>query len=242
MTYALFTTVMEWLHVGFLIVASVLSMFLVRRFWRDKHKNQLMIAKRRVFTLLAPAIISMLAAFTAKYIYALPGCSGWMTAYDFFITISYLLFIAALGYFWYEVKKLHKLHIKEPIFMFGVICGIFLFNYYMYVIALLPATAGKTPVMEFLILLYPVMVSLMFILTLIIHPVLKAGIIRTPMWYISSAVFTYFIGFEMYYYHMYANPSVFLPPFYSAAFVISAFTLCIGLEAALKKYQGVRQA
>lgn len=237
MAYGLFVSVMQWLHIGFLVVAAVLSMFLVRRFWRDTHKDLLMIAKRRVFTMLSPAIIAMLAAFTAKYVYALPGCSRWITAYDFFITISFILFIAALGYFWYEVRKLHQLHIKEPIFMFGVICGIFIFNYYLYVTALVPATAGKTGIANLLVLIYPVFISMMFILTLIIHPVLRAGIIRTPMWYISSAVFTYFLGFKMYYYHMYAKPSVFLPPFYSAMYVISAFTLCIGLEAALKKYR-----
>ncbi len=237
MTYELFTLVLQFIHIVLLVTATILSMFTVRTFYRARHTTAIMLVKKKVFTLMSVALVAMLAAFLVNYLYRFPGGTRVISAYDFFITISYILFIAALAYFWYGATKLHKLHVKEPIFMFGVACAVFIFNYYLYVTALIPASSGKSSIMATMMLTYPVLVSLMFLLTLIIHPVHRAGIIRTPLWYISTAVFTYFIGSMMYEYFMWVIAREILPAFFSAFFVLSASTFCIGMKAALKKYK-----
>jgi FtsH-binding integral membrane protein len=101
---------------------------------------------------------------------------------------------------------------------------------------IIPKSAGLPLGVKALNYLYPVLVSLIFIFTLVVHPRMKARIIRTPLWYISSGVFTYFIGYMIYTYSLWNTTQPFVPAVYSAFLMISAAYFCLGFYAAKRKY------
>jgi uncharacterized membrane protein len=195
-----------------------------------------MLIKRKTFIWLTAGVTSLAVAFAIRNISSIFGYSRYPSLADVFFALAYCTMAVGFDYFWYKSAKLHKLHIKEPIFIFGVVCGVFIWLYYLFVTSIIPDSAHSSWPIQALNYYGPVMVSMIFILTLVIHPRMRAGVIRTPLWYISSGVFTYFLGSMMLYYYMWNRSYDFMPVFYSVLFLISSLYFLLGFYAAHKKY------
>jgi hypothetical protein len=65
---------------------------------------------------------------------------------------------------------------------------------------------------------------------------MQAKVIRTPLWYISNGIFTYFIAFMMYAYSLWNTAIPAMPVIYSVLFAISSAYFVLGFFAAKKKY------
>lgn len=226
-----------WTHTAVMLLAAYFAIFSTRQFYLKDHKKEIMKVKKTAFTWLTIGISSMALAYllqtTAKSggFYRTPGLA------DIFFVLSFATLAIGFDYFWYKTAKMHKLHIKEPIFIVGVVCGVFLWLYYLFVMAIIPNSAGQPIAVRALHFFYPVIVSLLFIFTLVIHPRLKAGVIRTPLWYISNGVFAYFIGYMMFTYYRWTGAGQYLTYMFSFLFLLSALYFLLGFYAAGKKYK-----
>jgi len=229
--------IMDGLQVAFLIIALIFAVLAVKRVHHKKHKKQIMLIKQKVFVILIIAMGLLTIGDIIQHTLAVLGKLGYPSIADAFFAPSYVLFAVAFGYFWYRVGKIHKLHPKEPVFMFAVACGVFIWLYYLFTLSIIPALPADCSVRRFLMIFYPIIVSLMFILTLKIHPTFRAGLIRTPLWYISHGVFTHFLGYQMYAYYLWNSTYSWFPALYTALYMISALYFAIGFWAAKKKYK-----
>jgi hypothetical protein len=235
MAYEIASDVIQVVHNVLLFFAAYFAIAVVRNLYSKKHKIEIMHIKRSVFSWLAAGVSCMALAFLLdKLNYFSPGSFAWLV--DLFFVASYLALAAAFAYFWYRSAKLHTLHIKEPIFIFGVVCGVFIWLYYLFVLSIIPGSVGMPFGIRLLHFFYPVAVSLIFIFTLVVHPRMKANVIRTPLWYISNGVFAYFIGYMMHSYSFWNTTLSFLPIVSSAFLLLSAFHFCIGFFAAKRKF------
>ncbi|MBU2561706.1 MAG: hypothetical protein KKD17_05390 [Nanoarchaeota archaeon] len=230
-------SIISWIQTAVLISAAWLAIADARRFHRQKHKKEIMQVKKSVFTWLAIGITSMALAYLAQNIIMVSGRYARITVADVLFVLSFASLAIGFDYFWYKTAKMHKLHIKEPVFIFGVICGVFIWLYYLFVMAIIPNSTGYPVTVRALYYFYPVMVSLIFIFTLVVHPRMKAGVIRTPIWYISNGVFTYFIAYMIQTYYKWNMGAEFLSTVYSVLFLISACYFALGFYAARKKYR-----
>jgi uncharacterized membrane protein len=225
-----------WLQVVFLFAAVFFAVIALAKLYHKKHKTHIMLIKRKVFALIGFGVAALAVGYLVKYLYAAFSLEMFPGPQDLFFIMGYLSLAAGFAFFWYESSKLHTLHIKEPIFIFGVICGVFLWLYYLFMMSIMPNSASLSLGGKLLNYFYPVMVSLIFIFTLVVHPRMKARLIRTPLWYLSSGVFTYFIGFMIYTYSLWNTTLPFVPMVYSAFMMLSALYFCLGFYAAKKKY------
>ncbi|MFC1742105.1 hypothetical protein ACFL3V_06225 [Nanoarchaeota archaeon] len=238
----IYTTIMEWAHVIILVIASILSLIALRNIHRAEHSRHIMVVKKTVFTLLAPATIALTSAFLIKN---LSGClCEWTTStlFNTFSVIGYLLLAAAFIHFWHGSGKHHTLHLRDKIFMFGVCCGVFIWLYYLYRIVIIPGSAGTSFLQGTLNIFLPLIVSIIFILTLVVHPRLKAGIIRTPIWYISNGIFVHFLGFMFAEYHKWSPYLIKLPGVAATLFTLGALYFALGFYAADRKYSITKKA
>jgi hypothetical protein len=113
---------------------------------------------------------------------------------------------------------------------------VFIWLYYLFVLSINPGASGAGLGSRLLAYSPPILVSLMFLLTLVVHPRMKAKIIRTPLWYISSGIFTYFIAYMIREYYVWNATYTFIPVVYAALMLISSFYLCLGFFAAKRKF------
>jgi len=228
--------IFSWIQVMFLLVSVFYAIIALAKLHHKKHKTPIMRLKRSVFAFLGFGIAALAVGYLVSNIYDIFGISVFPSPADLLFIMGYISMAVGFGYFWYESSKLHTLHIREPIFMTGVISGVFIWLYYLFVIFIIPKSAGLPLGVKTLNYLYPVLVSLIFIFTLVVHPRMKASIIRTPLWYISSGVFTYFIGYMIYTYSLWNVTQPFVPAVYSALYMLSAAYFCLGFYAAKRKY------
>jgi uncharacterized membrane protein len=216
-----------------LIIAAALAFAALRHLHFGRHKLTIMQVKRNMFCFLAPAMVALSVAHITADVSAAIG--GRAYASDILFAIGYTLFAAGFAYLWMRSTELHKLHIKEPVFISGVLCGVFIWLYYLFVLSIIPSVAAQPFLTKLAAYFFPIIVALIFVMTLIVHPLMKAKLIRTPLWYVSSGVFAYFIGFMMYSYHLW-NVNEFLPLFSSALFLLSSLYFLLGFYAANRKY------
>jgi uncharacterized membrane protein len=205
-------------------------------FHKRHEKSEIMLVKRHTFVWLTTGITALAVAFAFNNISHTLGYYAYPSLADVFFALAYCSLAVGFNYFWYRSAKLHKLHAKEPVFIFGVVCGIFIWLYYLFRTSIIPASTGDGWARQVLNYYGPIMASVMFILTLVIHPRLKAGVIRTPLWYISSGVFVFFISAMMMYYERWNATYSFMPTVYSALFLVSSLYFLLGFYAAKKKY------
>jgi hypothetical protein len=195
----------------------------------NRHLGRIVAIKETTFLMLAFGI-GLLALGSITDIYsALTGSNPY--ALDFFYFTAYLSLAVGFTYFWMASTRMHKLHIKEPIFMLGVTCGVIIWLVYLYREFIIPMSFPGM----MMVYIYPVMVAYIFLSTLIIHPRMKGNVIRTPLWYISSGIFCHFIAFNMKTYSLW-DPNMVLPYIYPALFLVSALYFMLGFYAAKKKY------
>jgi len=208
----------------------------MKKFSRMRRLTDILRIKKNVFYFLTAGSYSLSIGLTISSVGLLFGVGYIPFFIDLFFVIGYSSLTLGFLYFWYKSGKLHKLHVKEPFFILGVFCGVFIWLYYLFVLSILPNSDGLSFMNRLLNFFYPVIVSMMFLSTLVIHPRMKAGLIRTPLWYISSGVFTHFLAFMMYEYAVWNNAFVTLERVYRILFIISAAYFAIGFFAAKRKY------
>ena len=236
MTYELSTTTIMWFHNLLLFLALFFAVNNLHNFMKIKIKKNIIRIKKIVFTWLTAGIAFMFIAFLLNNIYLAVGIYKSPSSIDLFFVLSYICLAAAFGYFWFATHKLHKLHIKEPVFIFGVICGVFIWLYYLFTNIIIPGSIFESATVQFLNYFYPIMISTIFILTLIIKPRLESGIIHTPLWYISNAIFMYFFAFMIYAYSLWNTHIIILPIIYAVLFFLSSGYFLLGFYTATQKY------
>jgi glucan phosphoethanolaminetransferase (alkaline phosphatase superfamily) len=91
-------------------------------------------------------------------------------------------------------------------------------------------------VQRIILFLHPLAVALIFLLTLIIHPARQAKVIRTPLWYVSSGVFLYFIGYMIMAYSFIKPVAKLIPLLYTILLFLSSVYFALGLFAASRKF------
>ena len=234
MDYAVAFMLIWWLNIVLLAIASYLSIVAVKHLFSRMHPHEIMRVKRVVFSLLSVAVLLLTLANLVNVAFRFVAVAWWLD--NVLFIASYLCFAAAFGYFWYSTAKMHQLHIKEPIFMLGVVCGVFIWLYYLFVLSIIPGVEGADLGSKILAYSPPVLVSLMFVLTLVVHPRMKANIIRTPLWYISSGVFMYFIAYMIREYYVWNSTYSFIPVLYAVLLLLSSFYFALGFFAAKKKF------
>jgi drug/metabolite transporter (DMT)-like permease len=191
--------------------------------------------KKPVFVLINSGILFLILGFIIESAQGIFDKNFTMASIIFF-SASYVLLIVAFGYFWYHSTKLHKLHITEPVFFMGVIAAVLIWIYYL-LRATIAAYPANLPLLDKIVLFYhPIAVALIFILTLVIHPAHKAKVIRTPIWYVSSGIFFYFLGYMAFAYSLTKQPSNLVMLLYSGLFLISAACFLLGFLVANKKF------
>ncbi|MBN1544494.1 hypothetical protein JW898_03460 [Candidatus Woesearchaeota archaeon] len=229
--------IISWIQTAVLVVAAWLAIANARHFHSKKRGSEIMHVKKHVFTWLSVGVVSMAIAYLIQNILLVSRSYAKINVADVFFVLSFASLAIGFNYFWYMTSKMHKLHIKEPVFIFSVMCGVFIWLYYLFVMAIIPNSEGYPLTVRALYYFYPVIVSLIFLFTLVVHPRMKAGVIRTPIWYISNGVFTYFIAYMIQMYDRWTAGAHSLTTIYAVLFLISACYFALGFYAARKKYR-----
>ena len=236
MAYETSTIVLLWLQDLLLFIALFFAAWTLVHLTHFKKKKEVIRIKKVVFAWLTAGLAFIAVAFLLNNIYSYFMIHRQVSSIDLFFSLGYICFALAFGYFWYSSAKLHTMHIREPVFIIGVASGIVIWLFYLFRIVILPGSRGAHPLILTLNSFYPIIVSIIFLLTLIIHPKMKAGMIRTPLWYISSGVFMYFFAFMIYSYSVWNAEADILPVIYSVLFLLSAGYFLLGFYSAHRKY------
>lgn len=220
-----------------LFVALFFAVRTLKNLYSIRSRKLILHIKKVVFSWLTAATAFLAIAFLINSIYTLFYIYAEYSFADIFFTLSYVSFAMGFGYFAHRVRELHKLHIKEPIFIISVACALFIWLYYLFRTIIIPASLLDPPLMKFLNYFYHIAVSVILILTLAVHPRMRSDIIRTPLWYITNGIFVYFLAFMFYSYASWTTAPMFLHAVYPVLFFLSACYLCLGFYAASRKYR-----
>jgi hypothetical protein len=227
--------ILEWLRNILLILALLYGVKTVKALFKDDSKSDIIGMKRAVFTMITIGLFSMLAALfiensigiTDKY-FTIPSI--------ILFSLAYIFLLSAFAYFWHDSSRYHLLHISEPVFFLGVFIGVMLWMYYLFMLIMQAYASGLTLVNKIILFIHPIVVAIIFLLTLIIHPAHKAKVIRTPLWYISSGIFLYFIGYNIMVYSFIRPVARLIPLLYNMLFFLSAAYFNLGFFAASRKF------
>ena len=151
--------------------------------------------KKKVFPLLCWGMIFLFGGNWIRNMTRMFWGSDLLVMFSFIgIWISYALFIAAFGYFWYATKEMHHISTRERWFFAGMVGLVIIWNAYLFQ-AIIPTLSLTTTFGKIALIINPTLISVMFILTFAVHPRIKAGVVDSSLGYISSGVFVYFVGF-----------------------------------------------
>ncbi|NQU79680.1 hypothetical protein HQ545_07985 [Candidatus Woesearchaeota archaeon] len=235
MVYDLLIMGLQWINIVVLFIAAGFSITAVGALIR--HKTRIMQVKHVVFELMCAGVWLLAIGLLLLRIKQSFLSNIFPSIADMFLIFGYVCLVFALGYFWYHAGKMHKLHKRDMVFIFGTTCGVLLWLYFLFVVSIIPAVQGLPLLHRSLHYIYPVLTSLMFLFSLAIHPRMKAKLIRTPLWYLSSGVFAYFIGTMMIEYSRWNAVYGFMPVLYSSVFLIGSFYFLLGFVSAKRKYE-----
>jgi hypothetical protein len=199
-------------------------------------KDKIIGMKRVVFTLITIALEFLAFGFIVENIHGVINVTTSLTTLSIiFFSSSYLLLIFTFAYFWYDSSRFHKLHFSEPIFFLGVTVGVLIWIFYLFksTITAHPVLAANQGIIFFL---HPLAVALIFLLTLIIHPAHQAKVIRTPLWYISSGIFMYFLGYMIMAYSFIRPVAKLIPLLYTILSFLSSAYFALGMFSASRKF------
>jgi uncharacterized membrane-anchored protein len=222
----------------FFCAALFFSFKVSNKLLHQHHKTSIMRIKSVVFLFLNAALLFLTAGFILNDILTIFFKANLAPNIVMIavLIVSNIFFIIAFSYFWHHSSKLHKLEQKEWAFFLCVIAAVMIWLKYITSTAIIPLFHLFSTLEKTVWLLSPFTSSLVFLLTLVIHPRYKAGIIRSPLWYISSGAFAYFIGFMMMLNSQLKTGSEPSQIVYTVILLLSAFYFCIGFYAANKKY------
>jgi len=225
-----------WLTGFSLFIAFLFSVLATRNLFIHKFREEIIRTKRLVFLFLTCALGFLTIAVSVSGLFNFFGLDVFPSVADLFFLFAYSFFLVAFAFLWFKIKRLHKLHKKDVLFCFNVGFAILIWLYYLSTNVIAQSVSGLSVLGKFLIFFYPLVVSSIFFLTLIIHPLLRAGIISTPLWYVSSGVFLYFIGFMISFYY-YWHPTIdVIPVIYSVLFFLSSLYFILGAFAARRTF------
>ncbi len=227
--------IIEWLRNLLLIIALFYGIKAIKALFSADSKNDIIGMKRVVFTLITAGIAFLLLAFIIENFNGVINKSFTQAGIAFF-SLAYILLLIAFAYFWHDSSRFHRLHISEPIFFLGVFAGVMLWLYYMMRISVQANAAGLSLLNKIIFFIHPLAVAIIFLLTLIIHPAHKAKVIRTPLWYISSGVFLYFIGYNIMAYSFVRPAARLIPLLYTILLFLSAVYFTLGFFVASRKF------
>lgn len=227
----------DWIRNIVLCIALFFAAACVERLFMGGFKSSILHIKKLLFAWVTLAFSFLaLGFFTGEPIDFLQ--KGFLpTVSALFFTASYAMFIIALLFFWHHSSKMHRLYRKELFFFSAVISAVLIWLLFLFKATLLPRLMIFTELTRINLFLQPMMVSLMFLLTLKIHPAVKAKVIRTPLWYVSSGIFFYFLGFMALIHSTFNQHLKFIPVLYSVLFLLSGVYFLIGFVVADKKYR-----
>ena len=202
---------------------------------KEKAGKGILDIKRFVFAALTLTVAFLALGFIIENFYGLLD-PGFKALSVILFSISYLLGIIAFSYFWHHSAKFHKLQVIDSLFFSGVFAAILLWIYYLFRASIINSAGSLSLLGKIVYLIHPFAVSLIFLLTLIIHPAHKANVIRTPLWYLSSGVFAYFLGYMVMIYAFIRSAPRLIAILYTMLFLLSAMYFALGFYAASKKF------
>lgn len=226
--------VMAWVRLILLVLASAYGIKSVWVLFKTHKTKPIYKIKKTTFCLLTSAVTLFALGILMLQIMELLRNTSFPSIADIPLVLSHALFIVAFVYFWLKTTKMDKLVLKEWIFFFAVCCAVALWLIFIFKTAVVSSGVLFADILYWY---YPIAASLMFLSTLVVNPRLKASIITTPLWYISSAVFLHFVAFIIHYYTLWNPISYFVPSIYSLIYVLSAGLFVIGFFTASKNYR-----
>jgi hypothetical protein len=229
--------VMGWLRLALLLIASVYGVIAIKTLYAAKARNPVLHIKRKVFSFLAAAVVLFTLGIGVIQIVPLFSSIDFPSIADLPIMIAHVLFIIAFVYFWVRTAKLHTTNWRERTFFFATTCAVAIWLVFLIYGSVLPSIQGEYFLARILYITYPILVALAFLSTVIVNPRLKAAIISTPLWYISTALFLHFIAFSTQYYTVWHPMTYFIPGIYTFLYVLSAGFFVIGFHTITKKYE-----
>jgi hypothetical protein len=227
--------IIEWLRNLLLIMALFYGIKTIKALFKADSKDNIIGMKRIVFTLIAAGLAFLLLAFIIENFHGAIDENFTLIGVVFFST-AYVLLLLAFAYFWHDSSRFHRLHISEPVFFFGVFAGVMLWMYYLFRVTVQANAADLSLLNKIIFFIHPLVVAIIFLLTLIIHPAHKAKVIRTPLWYISSGIFLYFIGYNIMAYSFIRPVAKLTPLLYTVLLFLSAFYFTLGFFVANRKF------
>jgi hypothetical protein len=227
--------IIEWLRNLLLIIALLYGIKTIKALFKADSKDEILGMKKIVFTLIAEGIAFLLLGFVIENSHGTIDKNFTLAGVVLFST-AYALLLIAFIYFWHDSSRFHLLHISEPIFFLGVSAGVMLWLYYMIRITVEANAAGLSLLNKIILFIHPLAVAIIFLLTLIINPAHKAKVIRTPLWYISSGVFLYFIGYNIMFYSFVRPVAKLIPLLYTILLFLSAAYFTLGFFVASRKF------
>ncbi len=236
MNIELFTQITKWLDTILLFVALFFSITATKHLFTKNYREEIMHIKKIVFLLFTTGLGFLGIAFTIDDIYQFLGKPVFSLPANIFFSISYVFFILAFAYFWSKSERFHNLPQKELLFFLSVIFIVSIWLYYLFVGLIIPKIPNLPLLNKLFVFFNPLAVSSIFIFTLVVHPRLKAGVIRTPLWYLSCGIFVYFIGYMFLIYSYWYPKHRFIPIIYSVLFLFSLLYFLLGSFAAKRKF------
>ncbi len=199
------------------------------------------IIKKRMFPLLCWGVICLFLGNLIQVITQFEENGSLSNSGTIILWLSYVLFIFALGYFWYATKEMHHISTKERWFFAGVVGLVILWSAYLFIQIILPFASALTTLEKITSAISLILVSAMFILTFAIHPRIKAGVVDSSLGYISSGVFMYFLSFMLAQYGL-GKENIIIQFASTILILISSAYLWIGFVVARKKVLKMQQS
>lgn len=232
-TVAIISQIMIWLASVLFLVAFFFIIPAAKHLFSKNFEEEHI--KKEIFVLFSFGIGFFAVAFALRNVFEVVGVIVNLGAY--LLLAGYLCFTIAFFIFWHSTGEFHQLSRKEKVFMFNTIAAVVIWLYLFLIYSVAPKAVNLPSLSEFGAFFYPFAVALMFISTLVVHPRLKAGIIRTPIWYISSGAFFYFLYFALMSYAVWQEVSGVIQIAYSFLLFVSSFYFALGAFAAKRKFK-----
>jgi len=234
MELTLVTQIMEVLRLVLIFISLIFAALATRSLVQSESTNLFHQIKRKVFVLLMWGIFFLVIGLIGKYITLQQNKAYWF--WEIFFVLYYLFFIIAFVYFWKASGKVHQMNFREKILFFGLICLVTVIKGWFFTTLILPANFKQTSLIQITSAAYPLIVSLLFLSTYVVHSRVRVKIIDRSLWYIASGIFVYFVAYLIYTYAYYSQSTfAYLPIIYNALFLISSSYYLLGFLVAKRK-------
>jgi hypothetical protein len=234
MEFSLITQVMEVLRLVILSISLIIAVLATRSLVQSESNDFFHQIKRKVFVWLMWGIFFLVIGSIGKYITDLQGKTVWI--WEVFFLLYYLFFLISFIYFWKISGKVHQMNAKEKVLFLGVICLVVVILGWFFTTLILPANFKQSNLIQIAPAAYPLIISLLFLSTYVVHSRVRVKIIDRSLGYIASGIFVYFVGYLIYTYNYFSQSQwEFFPLIYVSLFLISSFYYLLGFLVAKNK-------